>query len=387
MKRREFLRMALACGVAPSALSLSGCDDLIRVLGESCPAGSDASSIINWTPDVLHPVSFGFQDLGPAEGAPVPLRIWYPSDQVFTEGGAASRAILKMCVVRWPVVLFLHGLPPVQRSNNQLCFLPDYYLRWTTLPAVLAKSGYVVVAPSTKAGLPLTENSQAAVDAIDVLDWVRGVRPIPSVLAKAKEGVSVLQGWEHAKWVDQQPGSTAIIGHSRGAVIAAFVLRARPNISSFVGLGGVFGIAPQLLQSIAGPKFFMWADLRADEDLESIGLWQNVATPRHVANYPGGHFDYLPPWPGCDFVRTCPPVESLAADLIALFIARHTPVRLSLADIPVSLDPPDVTLTPNQQFFGADNLSGLRQFASQAECSMRLRWDVPGSSDSRELSA
>jgi len=45
------------------SLSLSGCEALIDILGESCPADPAESGRIDWTPDVLHPVFFGFKDI------------------------------------------------------------------------------------------------------------------------------------------------------------------------------------------------------------------------------------------------------------------------------------------------------------------------------------
>jgi alpha/beta superfamily hydrolase len=355
IRRRQFLKTALAAG---AAASLSGCEELIRVLGQACPPEGE-SPLVDWTPDVLHPVSQGFQDLSAADGAPGTVRVWYPSAEVFPDG-SGPRRILKMCLQRWPVVLFLHGQPPCPDAN--------YYRRWTRLPAVLARSGYVVVVPSHTATLTTGVESPNVANALSFLDWVRS-------------------GWQDSKWVDKRPEATAVAGHSFGALLAAFVKQARPQISAFVGLSGVWtelgNPVLSVLEAIGAPSFFMWGDER--DRLDVGGLWDHVQAPKHGAFFPGMHFDYLTPWTGCSFLRgSCTLIEPVAAELAALFITRYMPVNLSLAHIPVTLDPPNVTLTPKQQFFGAAGLTGLQDIKTRAGCSVDLRWE-DGSSGSRHL--
>lgn len=360
--RRKFLRTTLAGGTLLPAASLSGCAELLRVLAEACPADPAESGGVDWTPDVLHPLFYGFRDLGSADGAPGTLRVWYPSYEGFTDGPP----ILKLCLVRWPVVLFLHGQPPCPDVN--------YYRRWSMLPAVLARSGYVVVVPSHTADFPDTAGSPAVANALSFIDWVRS-------------------GWEHAKWVDARAEATAVAGHSYGALLAARVAQARPAISAYVGLSGPwleFSNPVPVLQAIGAPSFFMWAD--GDDPirgaLESLdgGLWNQISTPKHAAVFPGEHFDYLRPWAGCNFTRgSCTLIEAVAAELVALFIARHVPVSLSQSQIPVTLDPPGVTLTQKQQFFAGGHLNGLRQIETRQGCRVNLRWVDGAASGSRQL--
>jgi hypothetical protein len=167
------------------------------------------------------------------------------------------------------------------------------------------------------------------------------------------------------------------------------VALARPSISSFVSLGGGFTELPNplpLLQAIPAAKLFMWGEDLSFENLDPGGVWDSVALPKHAAIFPGQHFDYLPPLPGCGAPRgECTLIEAVAADLCALFVARNTPVGGAHPGIPASLTPPDVTLTPNQQFFGSNNLNGLRRFTTQAGCSMTLRWETPSDTGSRQL--
>lgn len=359
INRRRFLRTALAGG---ALVPVAGCDAFFRALGETCPDDPAESGGVDWTPDVLHPVFYGYRDLDAGDGAPSALRIWYPTYEGFTDGPP----ILKMCLVRWPVVLFLHGQPPCPDSN--------YYRRWAMLPPVLARSGYVVVVPSHGAGFPAEPDSPAVTAALDVIDWVRS-------------------GWEHSRWVDATPEATAVVGHSYGALLAARVAQARPAISAYVGLSGPwleFGNPVPVLQAIGAPSFFMWATgdpiTGAFESLDGGGLWSQVPSPKHAGVFPGEHFDYLRPWSGCNFPRgDCTLIEVVAAELTALFLARHVPVSLSATEIPVTLDPPDVTLTTEQQFFAGGHLSGLELIGSRDGCSVELRWVDGTQTGSRHL--
>ena len=90
--RRHFLRRALALGALPAALTLSGCKSLIDVLGQACPEDPSESGGIDWTPDVMHPVFFGFKDYTTADGAPSTLRVFHPSYQ--TPFSSASVAFI-----------------------------------------------------------------------------------------------------------------------------------------------------------------------------------------------------------------------------------------------------------------------------------------------------
>jgi len=202
--RRRFLRGALGLAAA-APMALAGCEDLLRALGESCPDDPEESGDVTWTPDVMHPVFYGFRDLTTADGAPTKLRIWYPTYEGFTDGPP----ILKLCLVRYPVVLFLHGQPP--------CPTADHHRQWSMIPAVLARSGYVVVVPSYSPSLPTTSDPNISL-ALNLVDWVR-------------------DGWSERKWVDRAAESTAVAGHSYGGLLAARVVAARPSIAALVSLG------------------------------------------------------------------------------------------------------------------------------------------------------
>jgi hypothetical protein len=363
----------------------------------SCPSNPDAG-IVDWTPDVLHPVSYGVREYAQGEnGAPLRMRIYYPSHQPFTEGGAAVRPLLKLCSVRWPLVLFLHGLPPCGLAQD-----PTSYSRWTLLPSVLAKSGYVVAVPAHAPPDPRDPSFPDASDAasaraISVIDWVRGIRADTLDPGRARaRAVGPLQAprWENADWVE--PRSTAIAGHSFGALLAARVAQERAGISSFVSLSGGFGFFADplpLLQSIQARKFFMWADTTplgegdlTRENLDLSGAWSGIPQSKHAAFFLGQHFDYirLRSASECTARRgPCPIIGDVAADLVALFIARHTPVGGRSPGIPLSLIPPNVTRTPTQQFFAGGHLSSLVRFDSESQCRMTVRWETPEGSGAR----
>lgn len=355
LTRRQYLKAMLAAGAAPPALlSLSGCGP-----GQTCPDDPAESAGVDWTPDILHPMFWGFQDLDVANGAPGPLRVFYPT----YDGSPQGARILKLCLIRYPVVLFLHGQPP--------CPDPNYFKRWHILGMVLARSGYVVVMPKHGAELP-QEGTPGVAVALNALDWVRS-------------------SWEHENWVDNDVTATAIVGHSFGALLAARVRQARPTIGAFVGLSGVWTEVNDtipLLQSIAAPSFFMWATLAgpASESMDTGGLWQAVPFGKWAAHFPGLHFDYISPFTGCSFPRgNCNLIELVSAELVALFVSSQVPVKTSRAPIPPSLIPPAVTLTPKQEFFAGGHLNGIGLIESREGCGIDLRWEDPLETGARHL--
>lgn len=366
--RRRFLQSAMTVAALPAVALLSGCESLIDVLGDACPEDPAESGGIDWTPDVLHPVSFGSTDYTVAGGAPLPMRVYYPSHETFSE----THRILKLCLDRWPLVLFLHGLSPgrppcAPGSTNQ------YYLRWRRIATLLARSGYVVAVPDY---VPDPEPGSPQINRmLSVIDWLR-------------------TNWEHARWVDKRPEAVAVAGHSFGALLAARLAQRRPGMGAYVGLGGPFTLFdPQgtLLQSLALPSFFMWSAnsvLTGNENLdETDHLWNSIPGPKHAAIHQGGHFDYLPSEVTCGEKRgECTSVEPVTSELIALFLARHFPQVRSGSNIPITLVPPTVLLTPKQQFYGGGHFPGLTQMKSDQTCrDINLRWAEGTVSGSRKL--
>jgi pimeloyl-ACP methyl ester carboxylesterase len=354
--RRVFLRGLAA---ASAATLLPGCGDLIEDVAQTCPTDPAAQGV-TWVPDVGHPVFAGVRDLGPADGAPRIMQIYYPSVARLRPG-----PIIQQCLTRWPVVLFLHGQPPSGISNV------DYHRRWRRIAAVLARCGYVVVVPSYRA-VPPTDNPAPVEAALRDIDWVR-------------------TQWSEAEWVHKGAMFTAIVGHSYGALLGARVAAARPDFGAFVSLGGTYPSESVPWPPPVAPSLFMWANGPGTEaeQLDQEGsryTWASLASPRYAAVYQGQHFDYLDATDtGAAPRGPCQLVGPVAADLMALFIARFVPIPLSRTEVPVDLSPPQVQLTPEQEPFGAAHLEGQRLFDGSRECRLDLRWDVEGTTGSRHL--
>lgn len=386
MKRRDFLRGAATWGAASSvaagSLSLSGCASFFDAFAGTCPTETERSTTVTWAPDIYHPVLAASRDYGPADGAPMPVRIFYPTDDTSFFPNSEPKRMLKQCVVRWPIVLFLHGQPP--QAGGQ-CSPEGLYRRWTTLPQVLARSGYVVAVPDYRPQLPAETAPDPGL--LRLLDWLREppapVSSSPSTALAAARVAGGLRprGWEHSKWVDAD--ATAVAGHSWGALQAARIAVARPAISSFVSLGGGFNeiLDPtSLLSAIPATKFFAWGEAApTDENLDTGAgtLWNAVQPTKYAAVHKGGHYDYLQPWSGCDFGPVgCPELEAVMADLVAQFIARYTPVKYSRAKVPLDLKPP-FAFFPSGERLGAPTLQALRahQANNSGKCRISLRWE------------
>ncbi|KQS97525.1 alpha/beta hydrolase family protein [Cellulomonas sp. Leaf395] len=318
----------------------------------SCPIG--------WQPQALAPVFWGVRSLGPADGAPVDLRIFFPS----LDGAVESAPLLEGCG-RYPVVLFAHG-----HCHQDT----DHYRRWFLVPAMLARSGYVVVVPRL-AGNAGGQNpsvpehpDEATLDA--VLDWVR-------------------TGWEHAD-VLLPPPATGVVGHSFGAMLGARFALGR-EIGAFAGLSGGwqdwFGGSPFPLPLLDLPTLLVWG---LDIDLFSQlteAQWQAMNRPRHrVVFDEGTHWDYLgdADLPCRAGPGACTEIAGATADLVTMFFARYLPPELATnlaVEVPSSLVPPDLDLTPEQEFFAGGFLGGFQRLGSRPQCGVTV------SSDSERLLA
>ena len=358
MNRRDCLRGVVTLG---AAAQLAGCEDLIGVLGNACPEDPADQGGIDWVPDVMFPVAAGFEDVDVAQGAPGPARIWYPTFEVFTERGSAPLRILKHCLARWPVVLFLHGNPP--------CNIPNYNRHWTTIPAELARSGYVVVAPQHDHLFP--QDSSGVPFVSSFIDWTRN-------------------SWQHARWIDKRSNAVAIAGHSYGALLGARVATSRSDISACAFLSGPWDELNDrnpLLRGLGRPTFYMFTPDEFFEDVNAQGLWDTFEYPKYAASFRGSHFDYITQPPGCgQDVGSCGLIKDVAADLVTLFLSRYLPVAASKTVIDLNLVPPAAPFTSGtQQFYGARRLSGLDEIKTAQGCSVALKWRHGNIAGSRHL--
>lgn len=347
-----------------------------------------AACPIAWKPSVFAPVFYGYQDtiavrppvahpgsraaaatagltgpVGQHQSLGHPVRVWFPS----LDGSPQHAPILEGCG-RYPLVILAHGSCPADE---------DHYQLWHELPAVLARSGYVVVVPHLNLGAPSgNETEQALIGTLAA--WARS-------------------GWEHSGLV-MPPPATGLVGHSWGAGLLGHVAAESPeSYAAYVSLSGVE--VPGAMHRTRLPTLFTWG---GDLGLEVLGVqvsaWEGLTPPAHVAElHHAGHWDYLPAGRSqCDELNgrpqrgSCRLTAFLAADIVACFLTRYlrpegVPVvrlgPLTLNVIEPSLRPPRFfpqTLTSEQKFFAGGHLQAWTSVPSRDDCGVTLRWVVDG---------
>ena len=310
---------------------------------------------ISWQPGALTPVFYGARDLTPADGAPIPLRVFFPS----LDGSVFSAPILEGCG-RYPVILVAHG-----HCQGDV----EHYKKWSHLPSQLARSGYVVVLPemafTAGGGHPSAEPHPDLTALTNVLAWVRGE-------------------WEHKNSLMPEP-ATGICGHSFGGVVAARFAADHPDrIAAYSSLSGVHTDWPSgrlPVQRLNVPMQFITGS-PIDDVFASISdaLWNSLARPRHRAVFASGfHWDYLPAaQTPCDQNRgPCRHTGHAAVDLVTMFFAKYLPPELhpGLPDqISDSLTPPEMVLSPEQEFYAGGHLVGYKLLAGKPECNVSQDW-------------
>jgi hypothetical protein len=324
---------------------------ILRLLREILEALNQWPCAISWQPSALAPVFYGVREYGPEQGAPAPCRVFFPSLDV---GGFAP--ILKGCG-RYPLILFAHGQ----------CAEGEHYKKWFELPATLARAGYVVVVPHLPAtasgGYPWDADGDLPVIA-DILDWMRSK-------------------WEHRSTL--LPGRTGIAGHSRGALLAAHFADVRGGIAAYASLSGVWDewptLPPRPIDVLAMPKLLTWGPAEADQFAPfSEERWGALATPKHKAEFPLAHWDYLPVGrTTCAEGRgPCSLVPALVGDVVTMFFGRYLPperVPNLTRRINPTLLPPPLALTTEQEFYAGAYLNAFSR-RPIGICSVRLGWDA-----------
>jgi hypothetical protein len=371
--RRTFLALA----TSPLIASLYACRDSKGK--NSLPDERDrgeCESIINWTPDIAHPVSWGVQSFEKEYGAPADMLIYYPSCHIQHQTRRQSETgihtvtgnnpapvypapMLKLNAFRWPVVLLLHGNMPPAASH------PASYRMWWRLASTLARCGYVVVVPSHDSTFTIpTEN--AVINLVPILNWVR-------------------TNWSESEWVAKLPRYTAIAGHSNGALLAAAFVAKYADTGAFVSLGGNHAAPPDnivTLTKIKVPSFYMWTKTNPAEDLDN-GIWNSLTVPKYAGVYQGTHFDYLEPADTGTLLRgACPHIPAAAADLVTLFIASQLQLN-TLTGIEVDLKKPQAQLTSEQSFYAGGHLSSFDEINNHIGCNINLQWNISGVNGSR----
>ena len=324
VSRRQSVRMI---GGLPAAAALAGCESILGGLSDTCP-GSPAEGLdVNWIADVAHPVAAGSVDIQGVPGSHRTMAIHYPAyhpQPVFEASFSTSPVLkpppmLRLCGVRYPVILFLHGNGPSPVSLT--------YQKWRRLPAALARSGYIVVVPSHSGDRTF---SQAHVDAAQRdLEWVRS-------------------GWDQSNWVSKRP-QFGVAGHSNGALQAFYLALRLPEVISFALLSAnlagdtfFFSEVVQEVVELATPKSFVWA--RNDNAENFAGYWTPLKGPKYEIAYDGRHFDYFDPEDSPTYWSRgpCDKIRVLAPELVALFFAS---TFISHTQVPTDLRTPHVVLS------------------------------------------
>jgi pimeloyl-ACP methyl ester carboxylesterase len=299
---------------------------------------------ISWRPTVLTPVFWG-RHLLEADGClPANTRVYYPS----LDGAVQNAPLLEHCG-QFPLILFLHG--HCQSED-------DHVYRWERTLAQLARSGFVVAAPSLSLGSGPQQDSVFA-QARGVLRWMR-------------------RHWAGRHALLPAP-ATGVFGHSYGAMVAARVATT-PGVSAFAGLSAgwhewaTYGPLEIPLFKLAVPSLHMWgteglfSDAISDEDLAAIAM------PRHHVVLEGGeHWVYLQGQTGgcAPAAGGCHLLGAVAGDLVAGFFARYLPPlesEIAGGGIPPSLVPPEIELTFEQEFYAGGHLGGLAGLAYADGC-------------------
>jgi dienelactone hydrolase len=270
---------------------------------------------------------------------------------------------------RYPLVLLAHGNCTGDGASQ-------HYRSWF-VASTLARAGYVVVVPAlpaTESGVSPWETSHPDLARIDgTLTWVRNQ-------------------WEFGGML--RPGSTGILGHSFGSLLAARFAATSGGtanaISAYASLSGVWAAWPSSparpINSLTIPKLFIWGTGFSDVDANlSSGLWNAVPAPKHRAVLADAeHFDYLKPFhsacadpaQGADR-GPCESSDLLARELVFTFFGKYLPpenAAAALAGLPNSLKLPPLTLTTEQEFFAGLHRIAADVYQSSPECSASLAW-------------
>ncbi len=182
-----------------------------RVLGQACPEDPADQGGIDWVPDVMFPLRLASR-MWTLHRARQGLRDLVSHLRSVHRGRPPTpRRILKHCLARWPVVLFLHGMPP--------CNIANYNRHWTTIPAELAAVA--------------TWSSPPARPRLPPGHFRRALR---------REFHRLGAHFVAARALDRQAAeAVGIVGHSYGALLGARVATARSDISACAFLSGPWG--------------------------------------------------------------------------------------------------------------------------------------------------
>jgi pimeloyl-ACP methyl ester carboxylesterase len=300
-------------------------------------------------------VFFGFRDYGS-------LRVFYPS----LEETPQDAPILLSCG-RYPLIMLVHGQ----------CDQPEHYKDWHALPAQLARAGYVVAVREFNgiAGGAYPWEAEGDLQLlVDTVDWMRN-------------------RWQVLNFIID-PERLGVVGHSYGALLASR-LPSRLNVNAYVSLSGVWHewtpVSSWPLFSMSQPKLFVWGSGGLDFSAVIGGgtAWTSIPQPKHKADFATlAHWDYLEPntTQCASDMGDCALSHVVNRDLVTMFFAKHLPPAQLLPDhIPDSLVPPPLALTPQQQVFATNYLTGFESIQGHSECRVTLSWELGAAGTGTEV--
>lgn len=345
-----------------------GCQHFVDAGCQQCP--------IDWAPSARAPVFDGAKDFGPAEGAPGPVRIVFP-----TLDGNPFQARMLLGCEHYPIVLLAHG---------NCAGDPQHFKAWyrgasfDEVAVGLARSGFVVVIPDlpqTRAGTqpPWAATNSDLQRIADTLTWVRTQWDARGALITNRIG---------------------ILGHSWGAMLGARFAQESAGsdnaVTAYAGLSGTWSewdavSRPRPIDTLAIPKLFTWGAGSNDvfADLDQGGFWSGIPPFKHRAAFQeGGHFDYLSAAAAAACQGNergpCSETQTLAREQVLTFFSNYMPPDGQLLSFPDSMLLPPLTLTDEQELFAGRHRVAEDHYLDRASenprvCSASFNWNATSS--------
>jgi hypothetical protein len=257
------------------------------------------------------------------------------------------------------LVIFLHGQ----------CAETLHYTKWSLLPAVLARSGYVVAIPELSPSAPWNLGDSTYTSVNDTLSWMHSSWPHKAFLMSSVLG---------------------IVGHSYGALYGG-QLAATVPVTAYVSLGGGWSEWPSIpqrpLDNITIPKLLAWGTNEIFSALSQTH-WDSLSDPKYRLRFTGAeHWDYIPSSACASQVGVgpCNVVPALASDITALFLSKFMPPNGAGLSIGENLMWPSHPLTTEQQFFIGGHMQSFQTMATRPPCHADLSWTTGGQSGTRSI--
>lgn len=232
------------------------------------------------------PVAFGLRDVSFTVEAERRMRIYFPAGP--GKGDPVDPETAEILPGDYPLLVFVHG---DRGSSPEMC-PPDWttdYTRWGGVLHLLARCGFVVVAPDVSGPLSSGNEKTAAADAValvtDVIRWM-------------------YEEWEHREVlltvIGQQSYPMGLIGHSWGALVCArlvgspeFPARAVATIS---GTWTSETAKRQVVEAGVPLLFVNGTDEAGLFNQPDFQPYPEAGLPKHqAALQKAGHWDWFPP--------------------------------------------------------------------------------------------